>query len=136
MGIFTSTPGANVTPFNGGQSNQAPQRKPQAQVWINVGYIHEHANEDGEIVKTFIGLPMGIPVDTMEARSAGNSELMQAKNALLTKFKTAGETMAPGEERIIAIEGGLALQLRRVGGIEAHTAENNSMIASLDKLAV
>lgn len=102
--------------------------KKVATLWLNVGFTTTDP-ETGEDV--FVGLPMGIPLDTMEVRSAGNSKLMQAKNALLNQLVALKEQMEPGQTEMLE---GLQLQIRRVEERDAPSAENNDMIAAISGL--
>lgn len=104
-------------------------KKPVAKAWVNVGY---EANDPETGEKIFLGLPMGIPLDTMEVRSPGGSKILQAKadfHAKLTEFVMA---MAPGEEEIVL---DLKVQVRRTLEREAADASNNDFIAAAAQLS-
>lgn len=103
--------------------------RPQTKIWVNVGYTAVNP-ETGEDV--FISTPYGIPLDTMEVRSPGNSQIMQAKNALLEMLIEAASNMAPGEEHIID---DLQVQIRRVSEPEAVTGDTNPYVGTLGKLS-
>lgn len=117
----------NNAPTNAAAGGKA--KKPQAKAWVNVGY-EEVDPETGETV--FIGLPMGIPLDTMELRSAGGSKIMQAKNAFHEALTAAVLSMEPGQEEIVL---DLKVQVRRVLDREAANGENNAFIGGLEKLS-
>jgi hypothetical protein len=125
MAVFSNTPAPQTQTSNGKAD------KPAAKIWLNFGYKTTDP-ETGE--ELFIGLPMGIPVDTQEKRSAGSSKLMQAKNAFLDKIIADSANMAPGEERYLQVQGGYWVQLRHVAEREAATSGNNAYIAALGSL--
>lgn len=125
MGIGINI-GAGATNTN---SRGAKADKPQATLWLNVGFTTQDP-ETGEDL--FIGLPMGIPLDTMEVRSAGNSKLMQAKNALLQQLVGVKDDLDPGQTEIIS---DLQVQIRRVEEREAASGANNELIASMGALS-
>jgi hypothetical protein len=109
MGIdFTKTFGRNM-----GITQSNAQELPKAKVWINIGYL----TEDPEY--PFVSLPVGIPLDTQEALSTNSrnekfSQFTAARNGLLGQLKNWAETLKPGEDTIVELEGGLAIQFRRV----------------------
>tara|TARA_R110000850_G_scaffold233967_1_gene358836 strand:- start:30273 stop:30671 length:399 start_codon:yes stop_codon:yes gene_type:complete len=126
MAIFgNSTALANTTPMNG------RAKKPAAKFWLNFGYRTADPETNEPV---FIGMPMGIPLDTQEKRSAGASMLMQAKNAFLDKVLSDCESMTPGQELYLEVDGGYCLQLRRVAEREEATADNNGFIAAMGSL--
>lgn len=116
------------SPFN----NKAPaannnSERPKTQVYGNAGYWAKDP-ETGE--RTHISLPLGLGVDTMVPKSAGKSQLMQAKNALLTQLQELAAGLKPGEE----MEVPLTFVLRRVADHEQQDATNNSFIAQMGDL--
>lgn len=100
------------------QATSAPATKtdrPKADLWINIGY-HITYEKDGEQVTKFVSLPVGIPLDTIEALPVkGSNEewkaLQAARNNLMEQLIGAGKELKPGEEMDI---GELTIQLRRV----------------------
>lgn len=107
----------------------------QAQVWLNVG-VDFTDPETGEV--TFIGLPLGIPLDTMKPKTfTGSSEdwhkLLQAKNDLLVNLQKISEGLASGEDGII---GALKVQMRRVAKAEAPAAGTNPMLSALADMSI
>jgi hypothetical protein len=99
------------------QTTDAPAReeRPQAQTWLNIGYV---AGE-GEDAK-FVSLPVGIPLDTQKAldipRSPEFAMFRAAQNDLLAQLQAAAAELQPGQDVIIGVDGGLAIQLRKVAG--------------------
>lgn len=94
----------------------APVEREQAMLWLNVGYWVELADENGEIKKEFVSLPMGIPVDTMKTidKLSSNPDfanLQSAKNQLLADLIKVGKELKPGQT---VDDLPLTLQLRRV----------------------
>jgi len=124
MAIFeTQSPFNNNAPV---ANNNAD--RPKTQVYGNAGYwaVDPETQE-----RTHISLPLGLGIDTMTPKAAGKSQLMQAKNALLTQLKELSEKLAPGEEMEIP----LTFVLRRVANHEQQDATNNSFIAQMGDLA-
>lgn len=113
--------------FAGTSSAPAPAttERVNAQTWLNIGYLAG----DGEDAK-FVSLPVGIPLDTQKAldmpRSADFAALQSARNDFLTQMQDAAGKLAPGEELIIGIDGGLCIQLRRVAGPAETPAADDS----------
>lgn len=106
--------------------------RPKAQIWLNIGY----ESQDAEGNDMFISLPMGLPLDTMEAKSVNGKDLgwkqmQQAKNALLEQLQKAAMQINPGEEHTIP---GLTIQVRRVAQTEAPDASENPHMNALANL--
>ena len=100
------------------QSQSRQEERPQADIWLNVGYYVPVLDDQGNQVDTkFIALRLGIPIDTMELEVVpppnGNNEdyraLIEAKNALQLQLKEAGAKLQPGQ----GVPVGLELQLYR-----------------------
>ena len=84
------------------------EERRQSKLWVNLGY----KNADG----TFVNLPVGIPIDTMELLAVrGQSEdwvkLTHERNMLIKQLQAIGDDMEPGQEQMLPLE----VQLRRVG---------------------
>lgn len=95
-------------PANGGSKKQ----KPKAQFWLNPGVVQLVGGEE-----TFIGLPFGIPLDTMnrEDETKGTErgrKIRRKKNQVLDAFLVKARSLKPGEEQLIPGPGGITLQLR------------------------
>lgn len=132
---FAKTFGQQANGNVGGNGDKADL--PKAQIWMNVGYVVETGNEDQPTM--FVSLPVGLPIDTMEAvpvtsRNAGFAQFQSARNNLLKQVQDAAATLEPGEERIIGGEdGGLCIQLRRVNNPVADPgAEGNGFVRELN----
>lgn len=132
----------NKTPFAMAPQPQPTQteERPKAQVWLNVGFNTQVPNEEtGEYEDVFIALPVGIPLDTMEAMLPKGSKeswlhMVQAKNHLLEQLKALAEGIEPGGEEIID---GLQVQVKRVGTPTAPTASENPFLTAMQgKLSV
>lgn len=105
--------------FQSTQTQKVSQNeRPQADIWLNVGYYVPVIDEQGNQVDTkFVALRMGIPIDTLEPEAVpppnGNNDdyraLIEAKNALLAQLKEAGAKLQPGQ----GVPVGLELQLYR-----------------------
>lgn len=100
------------------QSQSRQEERPQADIWLNVGYYVPVLDDQGNQVDTkFVSLRLGIPIDTMELETVpppnGNNEdyraLIEAKNALQLQLKEAGSKLAPGQGVPVNLE----LQLYR-----------------------
>lgn len=92
-------------------ASSATVERAKAQLWLNPG-IRQKGN--------FIGLPMGIPLDTMEPNKiTGTSEFQQylaLGNALLTRLLDRSKDLNPGETLVIGGEadGDICFQIRRI----------------------
>lgn len=89
------------------------EQRPMSQYWLNIGYVAEGAGKDGE--DTFVSLPTGIALDSMERLKTNSSnqefaQLQAARNDLLDQILTQAKALAPGEEMVFNLQ----LQLRRV----------------------
>lgn len=107
--------------------------RPKAQVWLNVGTTVEIPNpETGEVEEVFVALPVGIPLDTMEAMEVRGSNknwanMVQAKNWLLDQLQALGGNVKPGEEQLVD---GLQIQVKRVGKPQTATDEGDNPFLS------
>jgi hypothetical protein len=103
------------------------QDMPKANVWLNIGVT------TGDETYPFVSLPMGIPLDTMsELPVRGNAEFRQftaARNDLLAQLKAAANALEPGSDMIIELDGGLAIQIRRVAEEQAAPAPEENRFA-------
>lgn len=111
----------------------APADRPQAKVWMNVGYDVEFTNEQGELETRFINLPVGIPLDTMEplairGQNESFAHLRAAQNNLLSELQAAGDALEPGEEKTV----NLTIRLRKVNdAINVSDTSNNPFVKPL-----
>lgn len=90
------------------RTSNAREERPKTEYWINLGIV---AN-DG----TFVGLPVGLPLDTMAKREIRGSNqewnaLTSASNSLLDMLLEQIKELAPGQEELID---GLHIQVKRV----------------------
>ena len=104
----------------------APQDRPAAKLWLNVGY-----DANGR----FVNLPVGIPVDTMETLPVRgqNEEWAQfqtSRNDLLKSIQEAGDNLEPGAE----IKLKLVVKLRRVNEEVEVSKEDNPFSINLSDL--
>lgn len=107
--------------------------RPKAEVWLNIGLTVPLPQEDGSTVDTFVALPVGIPLDTMEEMAMrGNNEnwhqMVQAKNWLLAELKKAAKGIKPGADDLVK---GLEIQIKRVGQAEAPASGENPILAAM-----
>lgn len=82
----------------------------KSQFWMNVGYEVEHEGK-----KTFVSLPLGIPLDNQKTlpTNSSNAEfaaLQAARNSLYEQLMEAVQQLQPGEEQVIELQ----VQVRRV----------------------
>ncbi|QIG76539.1 RNA polymerase RNAP1 subunit A protein [Rhizobium phage RHph_I1_6] len=89
-------------------NNNQTQERPRTEYWLNIGI----EAQDG----TFVALPNGLPLDTMEPRviRGSNEEwnaLQAASNSLLAMILEQVKELAPGQEEVI---NGLSIQVKRV----------------------
>ncbi|WP_417729490.1 hypothetical protein [Roseovarius sp.] len=102
-----------------------------ARIWLNVGYYHTN-KETGE--ETFVGLPAGLPIDTMaflNARAAEDSNLFKAKNALLRELLSMGRKMPLGQGQDVCQ---LKVQIRRFSEPDELEALGNPYLETLREL--
>ncbi len=129
MGIFDNA--QNVAPISAARGRQtAAQDRPQAKLWLNVGYNvpQSYRNpETGEMEDRFVNLPVGIPVDTMESlairgQNADWATFQSSRNELLKALQAKGNELEPGEE----VEVTLTVRLRRSkDAVEAVSTEDS-----------
>jgi hypothetical protein len=89
---------------------------PKAQFWLNIGFVAEGTAkpEEGK-GDTFVSLPIGIPLDTMERLKTNSSneefaQLQAARNDLLDQIMAHAKTLEPGQDAVFMIQA----QVRRV----------------------
>lgn len=103
-------------------SNVGSNAKPQAQIWLNIGYTMG----EGENRK-FVSLPVGIPLDTQEpikikGQSQDYNDFSESRNELLEMLIKAAQELPPGGEDYVNLE----IQIRRVAApVEASKGEAN-----------
>jgi hypothetical protein len=121
------------SPF-GAQQTQQPaygngkQPKPPAEFWLNVGYNAPGAGKDGEDL--FVSLPVGIPLDTIDALSTKSSNedfrmLQAARNSLWEQMLEQAKQLAPGQDAVFDFQ----IQLRRVRAEEHVPVDNRNKFA-------
>lgn len=127
-------PGTQVQ--NNAPAQTTPETRPQAELWLNVGYEVPHTSViDGVKVEEtrFISLPVGIPVDTMDhvatnQRSEDYRNLQHARNNLLDHILAKSQELKPGE----SVNLNLTIQLRRVDApADQAPSEHNAYIIPL-----
>lgn len=90
----------------------AKDERPQAELWINIGYTSDVQDDQGE--NYFISLAQGVPLDTLEelptnSRNDKFAAFNAARNDLQKQLMEFAEQLQPGEARTIQLE----VQLRR-----------------------
>lgn len=121
--------------LNGKATNNT--QRPQAEIFLNVGITVQLPNEEGEMVDTFLPLPFGLPLDTMnELVIRGNNaqwnEQAAARNELLKALVKMGESLEAGSGTELPK---LQVQLYRRKAQEEHIASNNAMSQILAALS-
>lgn len=114
-------------------ATEARTERPQAKVWINIGVTIGVPQADGTVVDTFVSIPAGIPLDTMEpmvgrGNSADYAALVQAKNWVLSQLQTAAEDIKAGEDQLVE---GLEVRIRRAGVAQAPAEGENAILTAL-----
>ncbi|QIG70474.1 RNA polymerase RNAP1 subunit A protein [Rhizobium phage RHph_N38] len=105
-------------------NNNQTQERQKTEYWLNIGIVAQ----DG----TFVALPNGLPLDTMEKRviRGSNEEwnaLQAASNSLLDMLLEQIKELAPGQEEVID---GLSIQVKRIkADAGAPTANANPFLA-------
>jgi hypothetical protein len=109
------------------------ERKPTAQFWLNFGYMVASTTEGED--SRFVSLPMGIPLDTMDKVSVRSqnqdyAQFQAARNDLLDQMLEAAGALQPGQDYVLEVEGGLAVQIRRVAAeVEAPKTDESNVYA-------
>lgn len=109
----------------------AKDDRPQAELWINVGYTSDIQDDQGQ--PYFISLAQGIPLDTLEelptnSRNDKFAAFNAGRNDLQQQLMEFAENLAPGEARVIQLE----VQLRRKNAPAAPIdPANNPMVRKL-----
>lgn len=121
--------------LNGRAANNT--QRPQAEIFLNVGITVQLPNEEGEMVDTFLPLPFGLPLDTMnELVIRGNNaqwnEQAAVRNELLKALVKMGESLEAGSGTELPK---LQVQLYRRKAQEEHIASNNAMSQILAALS-
>lgn len=121
--------------LNGRAANNT--QRSQAEIFLNVGITVQLPNEEGEMVDTFLPLPFGLPLDTMnELVIRGNNaqwnEQAAARNELLKALVKMGESLEAGSGTELPK---LQVQLYRRKAQEEHIASNNAMSQILAALS-
>ncbi len=97
----------------GTPATSAKAEREKAVLWLNIGYVSDVKDEDG--TNRFVSLPLGIPVDSMEAlptnsRNQDFAMFQKARNDLLAQIMEVAKGVKPGESKILNLQ----IQLRRV----------------------
>lgn len=110
----------------------ASSNKPKAQLWLNIGYDSGVVDDQGE--SRFVSLPVGIPLDTMEAlptnsRNQDYARFNAARNDLHDQIMAAAAKLNAGESTVLNLQ----IQLRRVNEDAPDvSAEGNQFVRKLD----
>jgi hypothetical protein len=109
-----------------------PRDLPKAEFWLNIGYEVDATYQDPEtgekrVVKQFISLPKGVPLDIQEHQSTSSSNegyafINGAKNSLIDQLKELANTMEAGQAKTLT----LSVELRRVNKPQESAAKAGS----------
>lgn len=116
VNLHSGTPSSSY-----GNGRRSREDKPQPTVWANIGFtVETHDPQTGEIIETFVSLPFGVGIDTMDLAQVPASngqpsreqfrQLMLAKNQLLKDLQDAASKMEPGSNKLIPLQ----VQLNKV----------------------
>ena len=115
--------------------------KSNIKVWLNLGVTLPVEQEDGTMLDTFISIPMGVPLDTMEPMVAKgdnkqNNRKIEVGNMYMEMLQTWAETdVSAGESLPLPYD--IEVQARRVKeqGTTGTSASGgtNPLIAELHK---
>ena len=109
----------------------AKSDRPAAQLWLNIGYDSGVVDDNGE--SRFVSLPVGIPLDTMEAlptnsRNQDYARFNAARNDLHDQIMAVAAQLQAGESRVLNLQ----IQLRRVNDAQPDvSAEGNQFVKAL-----
>lgn len=127
-GVIAPQPAASET-------SSAPRaEKPKAEFWANIGMTVPLTNPlTGEIETTFVSLPFGSAVDTMDpveikGQNVNYNNLQEGKNALRQHLLDVGANLQPGQEVVLPY---LQVQLRRVGKPAASAPGQNPFLQAM-----
>lgn len=119
---------------------EAPTKKPSSQIWLNIGFNVQGVDADGKPTSTFVSLPVGLPLDSMEPMSAKGKNpdwlaLVAGKNALLAHVKGATTALEPGAGIVLE---GLTVQAYRRNEESVPTGSNENPLVTglISQLAV
>lgn len=136
MGIldFDANKTASSNARNRGNQTNA-QDRPAAKIWLNIGYEVPFTDEKGEESMRFVNLPVGIPLDTMEAlpirgQNEGFAQLRSAQNDLLKQLQAAGDALEPGAE----VDVRLTIKMRKVNEQIEISSESNPLSINVASL--
>ena len=127
---------ANREPAQGSAAfSNSGQKREEAKIWLNFGYIKSFNNEQGEADQVFVTIARGIPVDQIEPfdldriRNANMATLRRDQNKFLAAITAEADKLEPGQSKIIAFDNdrNLGVELRRVGEAAApHKEDENA----------
>jgi hypothetical protein len=84
---------------------------PESRGWINVGRVMNLPDQNGQLVKRFVNLGLGIPVDSIpKFKASPNNKLRQKQNVLREQLLALLDEMQGGEERVLHLE----VRIRRI----------------------
>lgn len=75
---------------------------PESRAWINVGRVMTLPDMQGNMVKRFVNVASGIPVDSIpQFKASPNNKLRQKQNKERKNLLALVDEMQPGEERVL-----------------------------------
>ena len=126
---------SNREPAQNTTQSGTTQKREDAKIWLNFGYIKSFKNEQGEADQVFVTIARGIPADQIEPfdlgkiRNANMATLRRDQNRFLAAIMAEADKLEPGQSKIIAFDNdrNLGVELRRVGDAAApHEEDDNA----------
>lgn len=95
---------------------------PESRAWINVGRVMKLPDMQGNMVKRFVNVASGIPVDSIpQFKASPNNKLRQKQNKERKSLLALIDEMQPGEERVLHYQ----VRIRKVFDQSAIELEND-----------
>lgn len=136
---FASRMQAEANTNTGAGAEGAKPKAPQAQVYLNFGYIIEVEDAEGQPHEDFISLPFGLPLDTMNqsqmtGQNVDYANKLAARNNLLADLLAHAETFEPGQAEYLIVDEatGMAVEIRRRGTPAVASTDNNPYLRRLE----
>lgn len=120
-----------AAPASTASAGTTAQKRPEAQFWLNFGYVKTYADEQGVEQQTFVSRH-GIPLDHIEdfdlsrIRNANMATMRRDQNAFHGMVMAEAHTLEPGQAIMLCYDEttNLGVELRRVGAAAAPIEED------------
>lgn len=105
----------DIVPFNNHVVSNKETNLTKSEFWLNIGIIEPLINKEGIETDTFIGLPRGIPLDTLDINLKNSSSeyfnnIQLGQLDLINWIKEVCSNLEEGEE---GYPEGLVIQIKR-----------------------